>query len=65
MTQNQLNREVANATGESIRTVAQRGFGILQLTPTPTQDEQDREPLVVDWEELESRREIGHPVPLR
>ena len=61
MTQSQLNREVADATGESINTIAQRGFNLL----TPTSDERDREPLVVDWDQLESQRDTLHPIPVR
>ena len=63
VTQAELNREVAKVTGESVRTVGQRGFGILDLTPKS--DERDREPLVVDWDELESHRDVRHPVACR
>ena len=58
MTQAQLNREVAAATGESVRTIA--GLGFVPLTPIPY--ERDREPLLVDWDELESRRGVLNPV---
>ena len=52
MTQAELNREVAAATGEAVSTVAQMGF--VPLTPVPF--ERDREPLVVDWDVLDSER---------
>ena len=49
MTQAELNREVASATGENVTTVAQMGF--VPLTAIPY--ERDREPLVLDWDEWE------------
>jgi len=47
MTQSELNREVAQATGESVSTIRQLGF--VPLTHGPY----EREPLVVDWDERE------------
>jgi hypothetical protein len=58
MTQSELNREVATATGESVQTIA--GLGFVPLTHIPF--ERDREPLVVDWDDLETEREVLHPV---
>jgi hypothetical protein len=58
MTQAEMNREVAVATGESISTISNMGF--VPLTRAPY--ERDREPLVVDWDELEQRRSVLHPV---
>ena len=58
MTQAELNREVAAATGEAVSTVAQMGF--VPLTSFP--HERDREPLVVDWDEVELSRAVLHPV---
>ncbi len=52
MTQNDLNRAVAAATGETVTTIAEMGF--VPLTATPI----DREPLVVDWDELDVRRHV-------
>jgi hypothetical protein len=50
MTQSQLNRAVAHATGESLRTIHTLGFvpliGICF----------EREPLVVDWDEIDAQR---------
>lgn len=57
MSQRDLNREVAQATGETVATIDQRGF--VPLEPIPF--ERDREPLVVDWEELEEQRMMLHP----
>ena len=56
MTQAELNREIARVTGESVQTIGQRGF--VPLTPVPY--EQDREPLVVDWDELETSRAVAN-----
>jgi hypothetical protein len=47
MTQRELNRAVAHATGESMSTVASLGFVPLTVGPV------EREPLVVDWDELD------------
>ena len=58
MTQAEMNREVAAATGESVSTIATMGF--VPLTPVPF--ERDREPLVVDWDRLEQSRAVLHPV---
>jgi hypothetical protein len=58
MTQADLYREIADATGESFRTVAEMGF--VPLTRGPI--ERDREPLVVDWDALEASRAVLHPI---
>jgi hypothetical protein len=58
MTQSELNREVASVTGESVQTISNLGF--VPLTHIPF--ERDREPLVVDWDELESQRDVRHTV---
>jgi hypothetical protein len=54
MTQQELNAQVAELTGESINTIARRGF--VPLTTVPYDNERDREPLVVDWDELDRQR---------
>ena len=58
MTQAEMNREVATATGESVSTISNMGF--VPLTPVPY--ERDREPLTVDWDRLEQQRAVLHPV---
>ena len=58
MTQADLYREIADATGESIRTVAEMGFVPLTVGTF----ERDREPLVVDWDALEASRAVLHPI---
>ena len=50
MTQAELNRAVAQATGESVETIARMGF--VPLTSVPV----EREPLVVDWDEVDAQR---------
>ncbi len=57
MTQNDLNRAVARATGETVCTVANRGFGIadpdiVTFDPEPS----DIESKTVDWDALDAGR---------
>ena len=60
MTQTQLDRMVAKATGEDLRSIRRRGFSIatfgIDLEPDPDQ----RPPQMVDWDELDRKRyELG------
>ena len=48
MTQAELDREISHATGESIDTIRNLGFSLVE-PPEP-------EPLTVDWDELEADR---------
>ena len=57
MTQSELDREVARATGESLRTVASMGFVPLTVKPY----ERDREPLMLDWDDEDARRRVLLP----
>jgi len=57
MTQAELNREVARATGEDVSTIARRGFSLVAdegAVPQAT-----REPLVVDWDDVQARRSVA------
>ena len=45
MSQRDLNRQISQATGEDIATIA--GMGFIELTPFPI----EREPLTMDWDE--------------
>ena len=50
MTQADLNREIAQATGETVATIDHLGFVPLTCGPI------EREPLTVDWDELDQHR---------
>jgi hypothetical protein len=50
MTQSELNRAVSKATGETVGAIAEMGF--VPLTGIPV----EREPLVVDFDELDQSR---------
>jgi hypothetical protein len=47
MTQSELNRQIARATGESITTIARLGF--VPLTETPSESQ----PTTIDWDETD------------
>ena len=57
MTQADLDREVAEKTGESLQTIAERGF--MPLTRAPFEREPNRKPLTVDWDQLDQLRCIA------
>jgi hypothetical protein len=50
MTQAELNRAVSRATGETVGAIAALGF--IPLTAVPI----EREPHMVDWDEVDSER---------
>ena len=50
MTQTQLDRAVARATGESLRTINAMGFVPLASNSV------EQEPQVVDWDQLDAQR---------
>jgi hypothetical protein len=54
MTQAELDQEVAQATGESVDTIAAMGFVPLLDIPF----EPDRAPLTVDWDQVDASRQI-------
>jgi len=49
MTQADLNRAVATATGESVEAIAHQGFGFMEMPMV------DRDPLVFDWDDEDAR----------
>ena len=49
MTQADLNRAVAVATGETVEAIARQGFTLVEVSPL------DREPLVFDWDDEDAR----------
>ncbi|MAT15622.1 MAG: hypothetical protein CMJ46_10175 [Planctomyces sp.] len=56
MKQSDLIREIARRTGESACTISSRGFNLLSMD-IPQADE-DRAPLVVDWDIAQASRHI-------
>ena len=58
MTQAELNEAVAEATGESVRTIRRRGFSV--VTPLqvfdPDEDDSHIFPNIIDWDELERQQ---------
>ena len=56
MNQRKLNREVAKATGESICTIAQRGFSLDRWIPTET------DICPIDWDVVDQCRNSA-PLP--
>ena len=62
MRQNQLNREVARATGETVSTIKRLGF----LLDDPASDPQDATsgdlgPQTIDWDEFDLQRSQPFP----
>ncbi|WP_254508145.1 hypothetical protein [Anatilimnocola floriformis] len=54
MTQTELNEAVADATGESLRTIRRRGFSVFTpFQPFSPDHDDDVLPSVVDWDALE------------
>jgi hypothetical protein len=63
MTQSEVNRAVARATGESVETIGHMGFSIAdpdQVTydPEPCAFEVDLEAKIVDWDQLDADRRM-------
>jgi hypothetical protein len=64
MTQRELDRAVAQATGEYVSEIRHRGFGVFdpfaaEFDPEPL----DAAPQVVDWDELDRRRQAPFFAP--
>jgi hypothetical protein len=53
MTQNELDLQIARATGESVRRIARHGF---TLIGAPCYSADEREPFTVDWDEADQNR---------
>ena len=63
MTQNELNRQVAAATGETVGTIASMGFSLADpcdsdhdIEPVETWD--DLEAKVIDWDAFDAERRV-------
>ena len=52
MTQAELEREVAETTGESVCTIRNRGFSLVVMP--------DRGPLTVDWDQVQQREPLRY-----
>lgn len=53
MTQRDLDRQIARATGESMSTIRKFGFNLIEMP--------EREPLTVDWDKVDERRVAVFP----
>jgi hypothetical protein len=56
MTQRELNRAVARATGESVETIQRVGFLLADPAILMDPDDDQFGPPILDWDELENRR---------
>ena len=56
MTQLQIDIAVSRATGETVREIRHLGFSLANPPEVFYDPEPFRRPLVVDWDELDSRR---------
>lgn len=58
MTQEDLDREVAEATGESLRTIRRRGFSLIDPNQTDFDPEPNDVPAqLIDWDEVQAARQ--------
>ncbi|GDY08179.1 hypothetical protein LBMAG52_16650 [Planctomycetia bacterium] len=65
MTQAEVDRAVARATGESVRTIQRLGFLIADPDSELTDpDDEELGPYLLDWDELERER-LEHPLTQR
>ena len=63
MTQTELNRAVARATGETPATINRLGFLLDDPEPaTPGNDAEPKDPCLIDWDALDERRYSGQPL---
>lgn len=60
MTQQDLNRQVARATGESLRTITGRGFSLVEPAPPFDPEPDDRLPQLVDWDAIDPDRTVAY-----
>jgi len=62
MTQAELNRAVARATGETVTTIRDLGFSLADSEEAVHDpDSHDLDAQVVDWDELDTRRSAVFP----
>jgi hypothetical protein len=53
MTQCELDRELARVTGETLTTIRNRGFSLVEPP--------ELEPLIIDWDQIEAERRASAP----
>jgi len=56
MHQNDLNRAVAEATGETVSTIKRLGFLLAEPDELTNPECEDHGPFVIDWDELDAQR---------
>ena len=56
MRQNDLNRAVADVTGETVATVKRLGFILADFDVSNDPDDETAGPFVIDWDELDDQR---------
>jgi hypothetical protein len=57
MNQSEINRAVAQATGETVREIRRRGFSLIDPDEVGFDLEpDDRQPQIVDWDTLDAQR---------
>jgi hypothetical protein len=59
MSQPELDREIAQATGESLGTIRRRGFSLVPAMPSVFDPDADelRWPQYLDWDEVDAQRQ--------
>ncbi|MFT5523614.1 MAG: hypothetical protein ACI9HK_001562 [Pirellulaceae bacterium] len=63
MRQNDLNRAVADATGETVTTIKKLGFMLAEPDIFDDLDDEIAGPLVIDWDELDAQRYLRNWFP--
>jgi len=56
MSQSEVDRAVADATGESLSTIRRRGFSLVTPLTLFDPDDASAQPQIVDWDRLEADR---------
>jgi len=56
MSQQELDSAVAQATGESVRTIRRRGFSLVSPTFMEFDPDPEVPPQIVDWDALDAQR---------
>lgn len=59
MTQEMLNQQIAEATGEDIRVISRLGFVPLSRVPFEQDEESCLGPSIIDWDELDLDRTLA------